>query len=284
MMGIYTKTELTAWELEELEVTPFDLSKHYHNGKHGTTSSLSRSSQIDHVSPIVNDSYTSALSAEAPSQSFTADWSGAANGTIQLSPAMSTSTSLAYSSNDENEIVGGWNPNRERSQVLFNSPSHLSFSLESMITHGQTAVGLINSLAHGFHRQNDGMTNILGGILDPSDYDVYLATISSFKSGIKVLQRYYCGLVLKTLREIFLLIRIAFAAACLLYHEEPSFPWDHFFQDVVQWSENIADPSETGLFLKAITAFHFLYKRSGGNYSRMSCVCSCWIVSSEVSP
>ena len=285
-MGIYTTTEPTAWEPGEhgeLRVTAFDLPNYYEHGNQSTTSSLSRSFQTDQMSAIETDSYTSALSAEAPSQSFTANWSGAANGTMQLSPAMSISTSLAYSSTAEKENVGGWNLNRVRSLVPFIPSSHLSLSLESMITHGQTAVGLVNSLAQCFHSQNDGMTNILGNILDPSDYDAYLATPSSFKTGIKALQRYYCGFVLKTLREIFPLIRIAFAAACLLYHREPSFPWDHFFQDVVQWSENIADPSEARLFLTAITAFHSFYQRSGGNYSRMSCACSCWMASSEVS-
>lgn len=288
-MDRYTKTELTAWEPRELEeigepgVTAFDLPNHYEHENHGTTSSLSGSFQTDHMSVIEPDSYTSAWSAEAPSQNFIANWSRAADETMQLSPATGTLASLANSFKDEKKIIGERDLNRERSQLLFIPPSHLSFSRENTMTHDQTARSLVDSLAQVFHSQNNGMLNILGNILDPSDYDAYSAISSTFQIGIKALQRYYCGFVLETFREVFSLTRIAFAAACLLHHGQFSFSWDQMFQDVIQWKENIADPSEASLFLTAIEAFHSLYKRSGGNYSRMNCACSFWMTSSAVS-
>lgn len=279
-MGMCAKTGHAAWEAG---VTAFELPRHDQRDKHGTIAHRSRSFQTVHLSPIEIDSYTSAMSGEAPSPSLTTDWSDIANGTMQVSPTTSISTSIGCSSNEGEESVRERNLNRGKSPSLFTPRSHISFSPDSTITQGQTAAALVNGLAQVVHSQEDGMTKILGDVLHPFNINAYFTTPSSFITGIKALQQYYCGSVLGTLREIFSLLRISFAAACLLHHGETSFPWDHFFQEVVQWSENIADPTESTLFLEAFKAFYSSYNRSEGNCSRMNCVCSFWITSSEVS-
>lgn len=276
MMSMCTNTEPTTWEPEELDDTTLELPGHYQRENHGTSLHLSRSTQTVRMSPTETNSYTSALPAEASSQSFTSDWPEIANEMMHVSPA-------TCAANDEKEVVRGRKLSRDKGQMLFTPPRHFPFSLDDMITQSQTAAALVNGLAQVFHRQNDGMTNILGGILHPSEIDACFAT-PSFTTGIKALQRYYGGFVPGTLREIFSLVRIAYAAACLLHHGESSFPWHHFIQDVVRWNENIADPEETRLFLRTIDALHSSYhKPEGSSHSRMTCVCSFWIVSPEVS-
>ena len=271
------------WVPGELSETAFELPGNYQHENCSTLTHLRRSVQNTHISPLKTNSYCPILDTGASPQSFTTDCSEIPNGTMEASPATSISTSITYSSNDEKEDIQGWNFSCNKSQTLSNPLSHSYSSPDSITMHGQNPAGLVHGLAQIVYMVNDGWMNVLANMLQQSDINNYFATPSPFTTGIKALQQYYCGSVLGTLREIFPLLLIAFAAACLIHHGEILYPWDRFFEEVAQWSEHIVDPREKKFFQRAVHAFHSNYNVTKGNYSQMNCVCSSWVASSQVS-
>lgn len=165
---------------------------------------------------------------------------------MQASSPTSSSISTTYSPYDEEKSSrGDFSCNEGQSTP----PNRSSFHSDNSVAHGQNVAGSINELAQAVHILNVSWMKILGDKLLRWEIDAYFATPSPFTTGIEALKQHFCDTVPKTLGEIFSILRIAFAAACLLHHGNKSFPWDCFFQDVLQWNAIIQDPEEKWLFL-----------------------------------
>lgn len=265
-------TELTSWEPVELDqddTAVHELLGHCPRENPGATSRLNRTAQNVQMSSLEADSDITLL-----------DRSGIANRMMHASPTMIISTSTTRSFHDEKGAVI-----RSRNRSQRSLPTiYSSLNFDNRITHSQNAASLVNDLVQAVYISNDAWMNILGDNFGRSDIDVHFATSSPFTMGIKAWKQCFCVPVRIPLMEIFSLLRIAFAAACRLHHGEESYPWDHFFKNVLRWGEAIANPKEKELFLRAAYALQSLYNGLKGNYSQKYCVCSSWVASSQVSP
>lgn len=289
MRGIPTTAELHPWNFVELDQCDtfhgraglIELPENCQRGNLGATSSLRPSIQNGFMTPVEADSNPLVLAAGVPTQSSTDGRSKNPNTIMQISSPTNIHTPTTYSFHEETAFEGQ-DFSRKRSQTT--SPSYSSFNFNSSISRGRNTASLVNDLAQTVHFVDSGWKISFDDKLYRPDIDAYFATPSPVSSGIKALKECSCGPIPKTLKETFPLLRIAFAAACLLHHEDQWFPWHRFFEDVYRWSAIIQNSGEKELYLKAVDALQSSYNESKDNHSHKKCVCSTWVTSSPSRP
>lgn len=255
---------------------------HYQQENPDTTSRLHCSFQDTQKPASEAGLFIPAVDTRVPAQSFTSDRAVISNRTTQVPSMASMSASMTRFVPDEKEVVITQN-----SSGMLTTPSCSSYKYDARIGRHQEAASWVDDLARVVHELNERWMKTLNDIFPLPVIDTYFGTISPFETGIQVLQRCFRSPISRnipgTLREIFHLLRIAFAAASLLHHEEEPCYWNPFFDNVLQWGEMIADTHEKGIFVKAVA---LLYPPNWPKviYSRIRCTHHSWMASSQVSP
>ncbi len=90
-----------------------------------------------------------------------------------------------------------------------------------------------------------------------------LSAHTLFTKGIVTLKALFCGKIERTFEEVFAFMHIVLAAAFILHHDDESYCWKAFFQDVRQLQHALIDQEDKLLFLTAMECWGGLAGQQG---------------------
>ena len=88
----------------------------------------------------------------------------------------------------------------------------------------------------------------------------FYATQSVFELAINSFKRYLDGDLPDTFENIFALMHLALASACILCSEDANYPWDELFEDILRWRNAIDMEEDVSLFYEVV---HVLWASLG---------------------
>ena len=258
-MNIQSRKELPAWrepvELEPSDTTFYDSYHRFespagHQPKvSGASIRQSNSTQDMKLRLGDMDSSMPLLDARAASQSLIVKGPVTVNGTAQSPPATKSLSSMTPSFLEEKEVAHTPNFGPSRGQRALTSLNYSSFYRDHDNTLNFRSGD--DEFAQAVNGLNVDWTITLSSVFPPSIVSTYFATPSPLESGIEAWQRCFRGSTPRNLTAVLSIVRISFAVASLLHHDDKSYSWALFYQDVLRWGDTIAVSWEKEVFREA---------------------------------
>lgn len=126
----------------------------------------------------------------------------------------------------------------------------IGFPLDTSLPTTQSQVDEIRDLVHVLNIEWIKRLDLAPNL--DVEYSIYYVP-SLFDTGAQALQSCYLNKLPSSFKEVFALMHLACAIVYLLHGDEPSYDWDEFFRDMLQWRHAMLKDSDAGLFVQFVS-------------------------------